>query len=140
MSEAIGGKFFFSLDLTRNPLVIFNFKVLVCFESRNSDSEFGIEVRVKEIEHYFENMRRVRLEYNIPANPALLILDPHSSRGDLDALEFAKASGLHIVLLPGGMTHILQPLDKSSSRSSSNNTRMLFMRSNQMNQRRINWK
>ena len=44
------------------------------------------------------------------------------------------------MVLSGGMTHILQPLDKSSSRSSSNNTRMLFMRSNQMNQRRINWK
>lgn len=47
-------------------------------------------------------------------NPALLILDAHASRENLDAILLAKASGLHIILLPGKMTSYLQPLDKAA--------------------------
>ena len=46
-------------------------------------------------------------------NPAILIVDAHQSRMNLDALETAKKSGLHIVVLPGGSTSFLQPLDKA---------------------------
>ena len=46
-------------------------------------------------------------------NPAILILDPHQSRANIDALQLAQQSGLHIIVLPGGLTHLLQPLDKS---------------------------
>jgi hypothetical protein len=46
-------------------------------------------------------------------NPALMILDGHASRACIDAVETAKNSGLHIITLPGGSTHLLQPQDKS---------------------------
>jgi 4-hydroxybenzoate polyprenyltransferase len=58
-----------------------------------------------------------------PENPALLILDAHQSRGNVDALKFAIMSGLHILILPGGATHLLQPLDKAIFKIFKNNYR-----------------
>jgi hypothetical protein len=46
-------------------------------------------------------------------NPVLLILDTHQSRCNLDALLLAQEFGVHILCLPGGSTHLLQPLDKA---------------------------
>jgi hypothetical protein len=48
-----------------------------------------------------------------PENPVLLIVDGHSSRGNLEALELAQKSGVHLVILPSKSTHLLQPLDKA---------------------------
>ena len=48
-----------------------------------------------------------------PDNPFLLIIDAHSSRANLDAIHRAMSTGLHIIVLPGKSTHILQPLDTS---------------------------
>lgn len=44
-------------------------------------------------------------------NPALLILDPHRSREDINALEWARENGFQIICFPGGATHLMQPLD-----------------------------
>jgi hypothetical protein len=46
-------------------------------------------------------------------NPVLLILDAHQSCCNLDALLLAQEFGVHILCLPGGSTHLLQPLDKA---------------------------
>ena len=42
-----------------------------------------------------------------------MILDGHFSRANLNALETAKEFSLHLLILPGRLTHLLQPLDKS---------------------------
>ena len=42
-----------------------------------------------------------------------MILDGHSSRANLNALKTAKEFGFHLLILLGGLTHLLQPLDKS---------------------------
>ena len=46
-------------------------------------------------------------------NPAIMILDAHESRSNISAIEIARTHGLHLLILPGGLTHLLQPLDKS---------------------------
>jgi hypothetical protein len=45
-------------------------------------------------------------------SPALLLLDGHRSRENIDALINARKSGLHIVVLPSKATADVQPLDK----------------------------
>ena len=54
------------------------------------------------------------MEANVSSeNPALLILDAHQSRLNLDALTTAQQKGLQIVVLSGSSTAFLQPLDKA---------------------------
>lgn len=44
-------------------------------------------------------------------NPALLILDNHCSHQSLDAYEFCRENGIHLLSLPPHTSHKMQPLD-----------------------------
>ena len=46
-----------------------------------------------------------------PSRPVLLILDGHSSHISIEAVEFARSNGVHMLCIPAHTTHILQPLD-----------------------------
>jgi hypothetical protein len=43
----------------------------------------------------------------------LLLLDNHSSRFDIDTLEYCRLQGVEILLFPPNATHFMQPLDAS---------------------------
>lgn len=53
----------------------------------------------------------LRIEHNLPNEPALLYVDGHSSRHNIELLEFLKDKNIHVVLIPPHSSHILQPLD-----------------------------
>lgn len=46
-------------------------------------------------------------------NPCLLLLDNHKSHVNIEAINLAKASGVHLLTLPPHCSHRLQPLDVS---------------------------
>lgn len=48
-----------------------------------------------------------------PSKPVLMILDNHESHISVEALTYAKASGIHMLTLPPHCSHKLQPLDRS---------------------------
>ncbi|XP_033218287.1 uncharacterized protein LOC117173755 [Belonocnema kinseyi] len=55
------------------------------------------------------------VKYSNPTekDPVLLILDGHASHRDLDVIEFARKSHVHMLSTPPHTTHKLQPLDKT---------------------------
>jgi len=52
-----------------------------------------------------------RIRKRVGNYPALLILDGHSSRKNLEAMSLLDDAGIHVFLLPPHSSHILQPLD-----------------------------
>lgn len=47
-----------------------------------------------------------------PELPIWLIVDGHESRLDFDCMVEAATLGIHMILLPGNCTAVLQPLDQ----------------------------
>ncbi|XP_033229505.1 uncharacterized protein LOC117181046 [Belonocnema kinseyi] len=74
------------------------------------------------------------VKYSNPTekDPILLILDGHASHKDLDVIEFARKSHVHMLSTPPHTTHKLQPLDRTFMKpfkSSYNDECDLWMRS-----------
>ena len=100
-----------------SPLFVWRGKTFNLEQAEELPSEISVSATPKGYmtgEMYHKWMEKFIVEANItPTNPAMLIIDSHESRRNLDAIQLAMTSGLHIVTLPGKMTHLLQPLDKS---------------------------
>lgn len=63
---------------------------------------------------FLDWIKKIGKDINVSKeNPALLILDSHRTRENTYALEWAKNNGMHILCLPSGATHLMQPLDVS---------------------------
>nr|XP_018906716.1 PREDICTED: uncharacterized protein LOC109036800 [Bemisia tabaci] len=56
-----------------------------------------------------------------PESPVLLVLDNHGSHVNLDAVDLAKKSGVHMVTVPPHTTHKLQVLDVAVYKPFKNN-------------------
>lgn len=44
--------------------------------------------------------------------PVLVVCDGHESRLDLNFIEVARARGVHVLLMPGKLSPLLQPCDQ----------------------------
>lgn len=71
-----------------------------------SDTGFiNSDLFVKWLKHFQQHVKAT-IE-----NPILLILDNHSSHISLEAIQFSRASGIHLLSLPPHASHKIQPLD-----------------------------
>lgn len=72
------------------------------------------------------HINRLRQQHNIPNQPALLIVDSHSTRKHEPTIRLFEAHNIIVFILPAHSSTILQPLDLSCNKEFKRVLRQLF--------------
>ena len=75
------------------------------------------EIFAEWAEAFISNVQSIRAKYQCnPNERAILILDGHDSRNQIEIMQKFKANFIDVVILPAHLTHILQPFDVAIGR------------------------
>lgn len=75
---------------------------------------------------FIPHVNKLRLQHNMPNQPALLIVDSHSTRKHEPTIRVFEAYNIIVFILPAHSSTILQPLDLSCNKEFKRVLRQLF--------------
>ena len=80
--------------------------------SGSSNGWMSDEIFVEWAHNFIQRVEEIREQYNCsPMERAILILDGHASRNQIEIMREFKQHYIDVVILPSHLTHLLQPFD-----------------------------